>query len=86
MTPVEIIKEKILAMEQALLQNHPRMPVLLKEIHTHLKADPEIVTLLDEEDIVKIVNGLIKQTQTEVAGIIMKDKKKSLKNIGIGDL
>lgn len=86
MTPVEIIKEKILAMEQALKENHPRMPMLLKEIHTHTKADPEIVTLLDEDDIQRLVAGLQKQTQTEVAGFILKDKKKSIKSLGLADL
>lgn len=81
-------KEKIVSLQEALLASSPKMPVLLREIHTTLKADPEVVTLLDESDIAVIVNGLKKQTQTELATATLKSKSstKSLKNISVDQL
>lgn len=59
----------------AILNNHPRMPVLLMDIHKHLREDPELVTTLDEEQIGVIVNGLKIQTKTELTGTIVKQAK-----------
>lgn len=86
MTPTEQIQEQALKLEQALLAANPQMPLLLRQIHTQLKADPEIVTLLDEESIARIVKGLVRQTQTEIATIAMASKKTSLKNLTLNDL
>jgi len=83
MTPAEQIKSKAIELEQLLLSSSPKMPVLLREIHTAIKADPELVTLLDEEDIHRVVQGLMKQTQTEIASTVMKSKKVSTKNITV---
>jgi len=81
------VKEQIASLQSALLSAHPTMPVLLREIHKVLKADPEVVTLLNEEEIGVIVNGLSKQTQTTIATSISSAKKgKSIKSIGIADL
>lgn len=80
------VREKILSLQTALLENNSRMPVLLKEIHTQLKADPEVVTLLEPDEIAVIVNGLKKQTQTELATATAKSKTKSIKSIGVLDL
>lgn len=60
------IKEKIAALQEALLSSHPTLPVLLRAIHTQLRKDPEIVTLLGDEEIGIIVNGLKRQTQVEL--------------------
>ena len=86
MTPVEQIQEQALKLEQALLAANPQMPLLLRQIHTQLKTDPENVTLLDEDSIARIVKGLTKQTQTEIATIAMASKKTSLKNLTLNDL
>lgn len=88
MNPAQQVQEKIAQLSTALLEAHPRIPVLLKEIHTHLRTDPEIVTLLKEEEIQVVVNGLKKQTNTEIATAILKSSssKKSLKNITVSDL
>jgi hypothetical protein len=87
MNLAEQVNEKIASLADALTTAHPRMPLLLKEIHTHLRADPEIVTLLDEDQIQIVVKGLIKQTNTELAAAVLKSTKKvSMKNITTADL
>lgn len=86
MTPAEQLKEQVAQLQQQLLAAHPQMPVLLKNIHTQLKSDPEIVTLLTEEEICTIVRGLEKQTNSEIASVVMKSKTKSVKKIGLADL
>lgn len=81
-------KEKVARLQEALLSSHPSMPVLLRDIHTHLRKDPEIVTLLTEDEIGCIVNGLKKQTQTEIVTAPAKKTsataglKKALKGAG----
>lgn len=82
----EQIKEKTLALEQALLSSHPSMPSLLKDIWLTLKANPDQVTLLSEEDIGIVVRGLKQQTKTEISTTALKTKGKSLKNISLDDL
>lgn len=79
------IKFKIASLQQSILEVHPRLPIVLKEIHTLLKNDPAIVTLLSEDDIASIVSGLKLQTKTEITQAAMK-KKTSLKNVGLADL
>lgn len=87
MTPAEQVKSKIAELESALLTAHPTMPVLLRDIHTHLKNDASVVTLLSETDIGVIVRGLKVQTNTEIATAAAKGKGgKAIKNIGLDDL
>lgn len=82
------IKEKILSLQTALLEQHPIMPALLRDIHSNLKANPDVVTLLTEEEICIIVNGLERQTNTFIAASVVasKSKTKSAKNITLEDL
>lgn len=68
------LKEKVAQLRQALLSQHPTMPTLLAQIHRNLRDQPENVTLLDEEEIKAIVNGLEKQTMTELAATVTKTK------------
>ena len=70
-----MIREKIGSLQSALLERHPRMPNLLQEIHTTLRAQPENVTLMTEEEIRIIVSGLEKQTNTFLADVVSKSKK-----------
>jgi hypothetical protein len=87
MTPHEQAREKILQLESALLSSHPTMPGLLREIHTQLKNDPEIVTLLSEEEIHIVVSGLSKQTMTVLtAAAKTSSTKKSLSKSTADDL
>lgn len=66
---------KLQDLEEALLTQHPKMPVLLMMIHKQLRTDPELVTTLSEEQIGVIVNGLKIQTKTELVGTIAKQSK-----------
>lgn len=59
------LKEKCEALRNMLLEKHPRMPTLLQEIHQALRAQPENVTLLSEEEIAIVVQGLKVQTGIE---------------------
>ncbi len=81
------VKEAIASLQNALLSAHPTMPILLREIHQTLRKDPEVVTLLSEEEIGVIVNGLSAQTKTTIAVSISSGKKgKAIKSIGVADL
>lgn len=81
------LQMQVAELEAAILSAHPSMPMLLQQIHRAVKADPEQVTLLTEEQIGVIVNGLSKQTQTFIAtSLATKKTGKSIKSIGISDL
>ena len=83
----EQISEKILQLKESLLSQHPQMPSLLRDIHKTLKENPDCVTLLSEEEVGVIVNGLKRQTQTEIATAAIKSTpKKSLKSLTLADL
>lgn len=76
------LQEKVASLSNALLERHPRMPQLLQDIYQNLRAQPENVTLLSEDEIAIIVNGLKEQTKTEFASAVTKSPSaaKSLKN------
>jgi len=80
------LKEKILSLQTALLESHPTMPGLLREIHTTLKANPDCVTLLSDDEVGVIVSGLKKQTATEIATSALKTKTKAVKSMTLADL
>lgn len=86
MNQAEQLKESVLSLQQALLNQHPTMPQLLRQIHQQLKADPTIVTLMSEEEIGIVVSGLKQQTLTTIATSTAKSKTKSLKSLSVGDL
>lgn len=79
---------KMNSLSEAILKQHPTMPVLLKQIHTQLRNDPELVTTLDEDAIGIIVKGLQVQTKTELVQQVIKDtssgRKKKSAAIDIG--
>lgn len=80
------LKMKIAELQSMILGAHPRMPLLLKDIHSILKNDPDNVTLLSEEDIGIIVSGLKKQTATEITTATLKKSTKALSKITDLDL
>ena len=88
MTPAEQIKENIQTLQAQLLASNPQMPTLLRTIHTTLRKDPAIVTVLSEEEIGIVVRGLMNQTQTTIASSIVKSggKGKAGKNLTLEDL
>ena len=84
-TTAESIKMQIAELQDLILQAHPRMPVLLQDIHKILKADPDNVTLLTEDEIGVITTGLMKHTQVEISTSALKTAKKR-KDITLEDL
>lgn len=80
-------REKLAQLEEAMLAKTPNMPTLLRDIHRELKADPDIVTLLSDEECSILVNGLKQQTKTVIATkAVKKGSSKPLKNLTVGDL
>jgi hypothetical protein len=83
------LHEHVQQLAELILAKHPRMPTLLREIHTTLRAQPENVTLLSEEEVAIIVSGLKMQTGIEFATAAIKDKSasttKRLKNATVDD-
>jgi hypothetical protein len=83
----EQLAEQLAALQSALLSAHPQIPSLLRTIHTALKNDPTNVTLLSEEQIATVVQGLQRQTATQLAVAATKPAaKKALKNVSLADL
>lgn len=81
---VDDIREKIADLQNKLLTSHPLIPSLLRTIHTQLKADPEVVTLLKDEEINSIINGLQYVTKVKLIEVSVP-KKKALKNLTADD-
>lgn len=84
------LSSKISELQEMLLADNPRMPVLLREIHTVIKQNPEQVTLLDEASIATVVQGLEKFTGTMIvsasaAKATAKGSSKGLKNLTVDD-
>lgn len=89
LTQHQLISAKITELQEKILANHPQMPILLREIHSTLKNDPAVVTLLQEEEIAVIINGLQKQTNTYLVQSMTAakgSKTKALKNVTADDL
>ena len=89
LTQHEQIQAKILALQEALLEKNPKMPYLLREIHTNLKNDPAVVTLLTEDEIAIIVSGLQAQTMVQIVTTQVKPSaqaKKALTKVTTDDL
>jgi hypothetical protein len=85
----QLISTKIAELQEKILAAHPQMPLLLREIHSTLKNDPAVVTLLKEEEIAIIINGLQRQTQTYLVQSMTAakgSKTKALKNTSAADL
>lgn len=81
------VREKLAALEAALLANTPGMATLLRDIHRSLKADPDVVTILSPEECSILVRGLKKQTATEIAtSVIKKGTKKAMSKMTVTDL
>lgn len=81
------VREKLASLEQQLIAGTPGMATLLRDIHNTLKQDPDVVTLLSEEECSILVRGLKKQTATEIATkAVKKGGTKAIKNMTVSDL
>lgn len=82
------ISTKLHSLQEALLESHPTLPTLLRDIHTTLKQQPEQVTLMSEEELNIIVQGLEKQTNSYIAQAVTKKttSKRTALKASIDDL
>ena len=80
------VQEKLAHLEQALLYKTPNMPGLLRTIHKQLKADPDVVTILSEDECAILVRGLKAITKTEIATTAKAKSKKALSKMTVEDL
>lgn len=80
MTPDQTteLRIKVAELENALLTAHPMIPMLLRTIHTQLRKDPEIVTIMSPEEIGVVVNALKHQTKTEITTTLVKSSGTSV--------
>lgn len=83
MTPYEQLQEKVLSLDAAIKSRHPTMPTLLQEIWRALKAQPENVTLMSEDEIGVVVSGLQVQTNTSLAQTMSKQSKSAAATKGV---
>jgi len=87
MNIAEQVQEKILKLEELVTAKAPGLPTLLRDIHSQLKKDPEMVTLLSDEDCSILVRGLKEQTKTTIAVKAVKSKGgKAASKITLADL
>ena len=81
------VREKLAQLEEGLKAAVPNIATLLRDIHRNLKSDPDIVTLLSDEECSVLVRGLKKQTSTSIATTASKAKpKKALSKMTLADL
>lgn len=81
MTQEEHITMRIGELEQAMLSQHPQMPMYLKQIHQELLKYPELVHIMSNEQRAILVKALEKQTATSIFAAT-KPKKPTAKQIG----
>lgn len=75
-------------LEDALLKKLPEFRTILRDIHTKLRQDPEVVTILTEDEVSLIVSGLVTHANVDIiAPRTVKAAKKAAKTpISAGDL
>ena len=79
------VQEKLLGLEEALLKGTPNMATLLGDIHRQLKNDPDVVSVLTDEECNILAEGLKKQTSTELATKVRaKAPKKAQAKMQVG--
>lgn len=86
MSQADQLREKVLELQQALLSSNPMMPQLLRHIHTQLRMEPELVTMLAPEEIGTICQGMQKQTMSVIATAAAKSKTKKATQLTLEDL
>lgn len=60
------LRERISKLDILIKAAHPVMPVMLKQIHDQLATDPEVVTVLTDDEIGIIVTGLKRKMNVEI--------------------
>lgn len=86
MTPHEQVKEKIESLAAIMISETPRLPSVLSDIRILLGKNPDVVTLLTEEEIGQLVSGMAVRANAKFAEVVVKTKKVSAKNLTSLDL
>lgn len=81
------VQEKLATLEAQLNEGTSNIATLLRDIHRTLKSDPDVVTVLTEEECSILVRGLKQQTKTEIATKARsKAPKKAMSKMTVSDL
>lgn len=87
MTPHEEVSLKMETLRSALLADTPQLPMILSQIKVYLSKNPEVVTLLSEEEIGEIVRSAQTVSRIKLVENATKSKgKKALKDTELDDL
>lgn len=81
MSTVQHVQGKLAELQEALDEQVPGFAYILKDIHESLRADPEVVTILTDEEISVIVKGLERHAGQVV--VPAKAKKASSKKFAV---
>ena len=80
---VDRIRDRMAELEESLNNSIPGFEHILSDIHKSLRDDPEIVTLLDPEEIAIIVRGLSAHANTVITTAKTKPKASRKKKVPI---
>jgi len=93
LTSLEQLQEKISRMQSLMIADNPGFETLLREIHITLHKNEDLVHMISEEEIGKIVSGLAKKERVVIAEAMSKSKSGktskgdvALKNLSLDDL
>jgi hypothetical protein len=83
----EIVKGRIFELQEALEKATPNYTNILREIHNTLKNDPDVVTLLTEDEIGTITAALKQHKNVVITSeAVKKVSKKKLSSIDEDDI
>lgn len=68
----ELCKEKIESLQAIMIHETPKLPTVIGEIRRLLAKNPEVVTMLDEEDIGKLVAGMAVRANAKMTEMVAK--------------
>ena len=81
------VREAIADISSKLAEGHPQIPLLLRKVHSALKADPDVVTILTDEERAVVIKGLEFQTKTKLIEVSTPaPRKKALKSMTVDDI
>jgi len=75
LTQLQQLQEKISRMQSLMIENNPGFETLLREIHVTLHKNEDLVHMISEEEIGKIVSGLAKKERVVIAEAMSKSKQ-----------
>lgn len=86
MTNLEQVQDRILELQTAIETAIPGYTTILRSLHTTLKNDPDIVTMLTAEEVGIIVSGLSKHKGIVIAKTLSAASKKKVAAMSLMDL